>query len=74
MRSRDLFWLGSGIAVGFALAAAFPRLKKEFGPLVREAGTRAGELASEITAVVMDHVQRAQEGPVETPPADPAAS
>ena len=77
MRPRDLFWLGSGLAVGFALGAALPRLRREFGPVIQEAGSRAGEMASELTSVIMDHLQRVQEQHAEqaaSPPPERAAS
>ena len=53
------------MAVGFALGAALPRLKREFGPLFQEAGSRAGEMASELTTVIMDHLQQVRDQQVD---------
>jgi len=61
MQTRDFFWLGCGLAAGFALGAAFPKLRKEFGPIIAEATERAREKASEVAAEFAGQVQHAQE-------------
>ena len=66
MQTRDFFWLGTGIAAGFALGAGLPKLREEFGPIIREASARAREMASEMTADFADKVQRSQDQQVGT--------
>ena len=61
MQMRDVFWLGTGIAAGFALGAALPKLREEFGPIIREASSRAREMASEMTADFADKMQQSQD-------------
>ena len=58
MRPRDMFWLGCGIAAGFAIGAAFPRLRREFGPIVTDAGARASEMASQFATVFAEQIER----------------
>ena len=61
MNSRDLFWLGTGIAVGVAVGVYFPRIRREFGPIIREASERANSVASEFATVVSEQIQRSYE-------------
>ena len=60
MRARNLLWLGSGIALGVALAKALPRLRREFGPLVSEATARASEMAADLADVVATQIEQAK--------------
>lgn len=60
MRQRDLFWMGSGMALGFALGTVFPRLRQEFGPLLSEASARASEMATEMTAIIAQQIEQVQ--------------
>lgn len=61
MRGRDLLWLGGGLAVGVALGVAWPRLRREFGPIMAEAMARGSEFAAEMSTVVVEKMQQAQQ-------------
>ena len=60
------FLVGNRDCGGIRSGGSMPKLREEFGPIIREASARAREMASEMTADFADKVQRSQDQQVGT--------
>ena len=61
MTQREWLLLGGGIVAGVALGVAFPKVRKQLGPIIEESGQRAGSLISGIAEMVAAQMEKAED-------------
>ena len=61
MRQRDWLLLGGGIAAGIVLGACVPKLRRHLGPVIAEAGARAGGVFSTLAETVASQMERVED-------------
>jgi hypothetical protein len=61
MTQRDWFFIGGGLIAGAVLGASFPALRRQLGPVIMEAGQRAGGVFSALAETVATQMERAED-------------
>jgi len=61
MTTREWLFLGGGIVAGVALGAGLPKLRRQLGPMIAEAGHRAGGLVSSLAEALATQMERAED-------------
>jgi len=61
MNQRDWLFLGGGIVAGIAIAVAFPKARRQLGPIIAETGERAGSLLSGLAEMVANQMEKVED-------------
>ena len=61
MNQRDWLILGGGVVAGIAIAVAFPKARKQLGPIIAESGERAGSLLSGLAEMVASQMEKVED-------------
>ena len=61
MTQRDWLLLGGGVAAGFAIAIGFPKARRHLGPIIAEAGQRAGGVLSGLAEMVANQMEKVED-------------
>ena len=61
MTQRDWLFIGGGLVAGALLGASVPKLRRHFGPVIAEAGQRAGGVFSALAETIATQMERAED-------------
>ncbi|MEI8020425.1 MAG: hypothetical protein WCH39_19640 [Schlesneria sp.] len=61
MTQRDWLLIGGGLVAGALLGASVPKLRRHLGPVIMEAGQRAGGVFSALAETVATQMERAED-------------
>jgi hypothetical protein len=61
MTQRDWLLIGGGLVAGALLGVSAPKLRRHLGPVIAEAGLRAGGVFSALAETVATQMERAED-------------
>lgn len=61
MTQRDWLLIGGGLVAGAILGVSVPKLRRHIGPVIFEAGHRAGGVFSALAETVATQLERAED-------------
>ena len=61
MTQRDWLLIGGGLVAGALLGASVPKLRRQLGPVIMEAGHRAGGVFSALAETLATQMERAED-------------